>query len=40
MKTKRPLKWRVLEFALWTLVAIATAVIMVMMSETLLPSNF
>ena len=40
MKTKRPMKWRLLEFALWAAIAIGTAVIMVAMSETLLPSNF
>ncbi len=37
---KRSWKSRLGEFFLWTLVAIATAVIMVMLSEELLPANF
>lgn len=40
MSEKRSRKSRLLEFALWTLVAIATAVVLVMLSETLLPANF
>lgn len=38
--TKRPLKHRLLELALWAAVAIITAVILVSMSERLLPENF
>lgn len=38
--TKRPLKYRLLELALWTAVAIITAVVLVSMSERLLPTNF
>lgn len=37
---KRSWKARLGELLLWLLVAIATAVIMVMMSEELLPTNF
>ena len=38
--TKRPWKNRLLELALWTAVAILTAVVLVSMSERLLPTNF
>ena len=37
---KRSRKARVLEFLAWTLVSIATAVILVSLSERLLPANF
>ena len=37
---KRSWKARLGELLLWALVAIATAVIMVMLSEDLLPANF
>ena len=37
---KRSWKSRLAELALWALVAIATAAIMVMLSEELLPANF
>jgi hypothetical protein len=37
---KRSWKSRLGELALWALVAVATAVILVMLSERLLPSNF
>ena len=37
---KRSWKARLGELLLWTLVAIATAVIMVLLSEELLPANF
>ena len=36
----RSRKARVLEFLAWTLVSIATAVILVSLSERLLPTNF
>ena len=39
-KTKRPWKLRLAELLLWFAVAVITAVIMVSMSEKLLPSNF
>jgi len=35
-RTKR----RILEFLLWTFVAIATAVILVIVSDSVLPTNF
>lgn len=37
---KRSWKSRLGELALWVLVAVATAVIMVLLSEELLPANF
>ncbi len=37
---KGPWRSRLLEFALWTAVALVTAAILVSMSETLLPTNF
>lgn len=37
---KRSWKARLGEFLLWTLLAIATAVIMTLLSEELLPANF
>lgn len=37
---KRSWKSRALELLLWTVVAIITAVILVQLSETLLPANF
>ena len=40
MSEKRSWKSRLLEFALWTAVAIATAVVLVFLSESLLPANF
>lgn len=39
-KPKRPWKLRLAELLLWFSVAVITAVIMVSMSEKLLPSNF
>jgi hypothetical protein len=39
-KKRRSWKSRLLELSLWAAVAIATAVILVMLSEQLLPSNF
>ena len=38
--TSRSRKSRVLEFLVWTAVSIATAVILVSLSERLLPTNF
>jgi hypothetical protein len=38
--TKRPLKSRLIEFGLWALLSIVTAVVMVLLSDTLLPTNF
>jgi hypothetical protein len=37
---KRPLRWVLLELLLWTAVAIATAVILVALSDRILPANF
>jgi len=37
---KRSWKSRLLELALWALVSIVTAVILVLLSEKLLPENF
>lgn len=37
---KRSWKSRIAELALWAAVAIATAVILVLLSESLLPANF
>lgn len=37
---KRSRKARLLEFFAWALVSIATAVILVSLSESLLPTNF
>lgn len=39
-KRRRSWKSRLLELSLWAAVAIATAVILVVLSEQLLPSNF
>jgi hypothetical protein len=39
-KKRRSWKSRLLELSLWVAIAIATAVILVMLSEQLLPSNF
>ncbi|HYI45825.1 MAG TPA: hypothetical protein VE174_10260 [Actinomycetota bacterium] len=39
-RTKRPWKLRLAELFLWFAVAVITAVIMVSMSERLLPANF
>ncbi len=39
-KKRRSWKSRLLELSLWVAIAIATAVILVMLSEELLPSNF
>lgn len=38
--TKRPLKARLIELALWALLSIVTAVVMILLSDTLLPENF
>lgn len=38
--TKRPLKSRLIEFGLWALLSIVTAVVMILLSDTLLPENF
>ena len=40
MSEKRSWKSRLLELALWTAVALATAVVLVLLSESLLPANF
>ena len=40
MAAKRSWKSRLLEFSLWTAVAITTAVVLVLLSESLLPANF
>jgi len=37
---RRPRKALIAELVLWAAVAVATAVILVALSETLLPSNF
>ena len=37
---KRPWKSRLGELALWALVSVATALILVQLAETLLPANF
>lgn len=37
---KRSWKSRILELLLWVAVAVATAVVLVMLSEELLPANF
>lgn len=37
---KRPLKWVLLEVLLWAAVAVATAVILVALSDRILPANF
>ena len=37
---KRSWKWRVLELLLWAAVAVGTAVVLVMLSEEILPANF
>lgn len=37
---KRPLKSRLLELLLWTAVAVGTALIMISLSEKILPPNF
>lgn len=39
-RPRRPWRSRLLELLLWTAVAIATAVIMVVLSERFLPANF
>jgi hypothetical protein len=41
-RRRRKRSWgsRLAEFALWTAVAVATALIMISMSERLLPENF
>ena len=39
-KKRRSWKARLLELSLWIAVAIATAVILVMLSEEILPANF
>ncbi len=40
MKEKRPWKFRLLEFGLWALLSLVTAVVLVMLSDELLPANF
>ncbi len=37
---KRPLRWRIAELLLWIAVAVATAVILVLLSHEILPANF
>jgi hypothetical protein len=37
---KRPLKSRLIELGLWALLSIATAVVMILLSNKLLPANF
>ena len=40
MTSKRSWKSRLGEFAIWATIAVLTAVILVALSETLLPTNF
>jgi hypothetical protein len=37
---KRPLKSRLIELGLWALLSIVTAVVMILLSNKLLPANF
>jgi len=37
---KRPLKSRLIEFGLWALLSIVTAVVMILLSNKLLPADF
>lgn len=37
---KRPLKWVLLELLVWAAVAIGTAVLLVALSDRILPANF
>jgi hypothetical protein len=37
---KRSWRSRLLEFALWAAVSIGTAIVLILLSEKLLPSNF
>jgi hypothetical protein len=37
---RRPRRSRLAEFLLWTAVALVTAVVLIVLSETTLPSNF
>ncbi len=39
-KPRRLWRWRLAELLLWVLVAVATAVILIALSETVLPTNF
>jgi hypothetical protein len=39
-KRRRSWKSRLLELLLWAAVAVATAIILIVLSESLLPSNF
>jgi len=40
LKTRRRWRGRLAELLLWVLVAVATAVILIALSETVLPTNF
>ncbi|HWC13595.1 MAG TPA: hypothetical protein VG929_03275 [Actinomycetota bacterium] len=40
MANNRSWKSRLLELALWAAVAVATAIVLVLLSESLLPANF
>jgi hypothetical protein len=40
VSAKRPLKSRLIELGLWALVSIVTAVVMILLSNKLLPANF
>lgn len=37
---KRPWRWRIAEFLLWTTVALVTAYVLVQLSERILPVNY
>ncbi len=37
---KRPLRWVLLELLLWAAVAVGTAVLLVALSDRILPANF
>lgn len=39
-ESRRSWPWKLAELLFWVLVALATAVILVILSETLLPANF
>jgi hypothetical protein len=39
-KAKRPLRSRLIELGLWALLSIVTAVVMILLSDRLLPANF
>jgi hypothetical protein len=37
---KRPWKWRILELLFWAAIAVGTAVVLVALSDSILPANF